>query len=290
MNKKLTNNLIKSIFLVLMLVIVALSFCGCAQVRVMTITNEDNTIDEMVTITIVPETLNEAGYSPQQIIELKNDIMIKSQAQAQVMKDDLNEKIFKDLLLTFDNETREVLNSFKDGISVVKSDWRDNTYAIGIRFKNIDVYKYYYDIKENAKTEMQEEEHFFYNKVYYYASTMYVKHQDLYNKVNAYYSSQYPGLINSESNELLYTYKTDLRRQHSDADYITYESGEYYHTWIVDPNNLDEPIMLYYNIANPENWIIVSLLITLGVTILLAVGIFGFKLIKKDNKKEEQEM
>jgi len=101
---------------------------------------------------------------------------------------------------------------------------------------------------------------------------------------------QYPDLINSETNELLYTYKTDLRRQHSDADYITKQDGYYYHTWVVDPNNLDEPIMLYYNIANSENWIIVSLLATLGLTIVLSGVGLGIYFIKKRNKNEEQEM
>ena len=82
------------------------------------------------------------------------------------MKDELNEKIFNDLLLTTDDETISTLNDFKDGISIIKSDWKDNTYAIGIRFKNIDVYKYYYGISENTNVEIQTEEHFFYNKVY----------------------------------------------------------------------------------------------------------------------------
>jgi len=282
MKIKIIKNSIRTLLVILMLFVVALTFSACAQVRVMTITNDDDTIDELVSVTIVPEEVLNAGYN---LTELKLDIETKSKAQAQTMKDKLNNKIFKDLLLVNDEESVKVLNSFKDGISVVKSDWKDNTYAIGIRFKNIDVYKYYYGISENTNVEMQTEEHFFYNKVYYYASTMYVKHHDLYDSVNDYYSAHYPQLINSETNELLYTYKTDLRRQHSDADYITKQDGEYYHTWVVDPNNLEEPIMLYYNIANPENYIIVSICITLAVTIVLAT--IGIVLNLTKNKKED---
>ena len=114
---------------------------------------------------------------------------------------------------------------------------------------------------------------------------MYVRHHNLYDKVNAYYSTQYPELIANENNELLYTYKTDLRRQHSDADYITKQDGEYYHTWVVDPNNIEEPIMLYYNVANPENWIIISVGITLIATVvLLVVGL----IVYFTNSKKEQ--
>ena len=277
-NKKIIN----SILCVMLLLFVTLTFSACAQVRVMTITNDDDTIDELVAISLDENAVVGAGYD---VNELKLDISTKSQAQAQTMADKLNQKIYADLNLVRDEESRNVLNNFINGITVVKSDWTENTYVIGIRFKNIDVYKYYYGITESTKNEMQTEEHFFYNKYYYYASTMYVKHHDLYDSVNSYYSAQYPGLINSESNELLYTYKTDLRRQHSDADYITKQDGEYYHTWVVDPNNINEPIILYYNIANPENWIILSLLITLGVAIILiSIGI-----VLNLNKKKKED-
>ncbi len=274
-----SKKLIKLIIVLLLLMFVTITFSACAQVRVMTITNDDNSIDELVTVTIVPEEIISAGYN---VTDLKTNISEKSQAEAKDMKDKLNLKISLDLLTTNDKETIEILNSFKDGIEVVKSDWKDNTYAIGIRFKNIDVYRYYYGISENVKVETQVEEHFWYDKIYYYSSTMYVKHHDLYDAVNSYYSVKYPKLINSESNELLYSYKTDLRRQHSDADYITYEGGEYYHTWIVDPENVDKPIMLYYNVANPENYIIVGLCVSLGVTVILTIVAIILKYIKKE--------
>lgn len=275
---------IKSLFVILMLMVVALTFSACAQVRVMTITNADDTIDELVTVTIIPEEVLNAGYN---VSELKLDIETKSKAQAQTMRENLNQKIFQDLIKVGNNEeTIKILNGFKNGIDVIKSDWNNNTYAIGIRFKNIDVYKYYYNISDNVETETYTEEHFFYDKVYYYASTMYVKHHDLYNKVNTYYSAQYPELINSESNELLYTYKTDLRRQHSDADYITKQNGEYYHTWVVDPQNLDKPIMLYYNIANAENWILISICITLGITVVLGAVAVAINISKKKNNSK----
>ena len=269
----------------MLLIIVTLTFSACAQVRVMTITNEDNTIDELVSVSIDSQFIHNSGYN---VEELKIDIETKSQAQAQTMVDKLNQKIFDDLFLVFDEETRITLNGFRDGISVIKSEWKNNTYAIGIRFKNIDVYRYYYAIKENVQPEIFTEKHFFYNKMYYYANTMYVKHHELFDLVNNYYSTQYPELIESESNELLYTYKTDLRRQHSDADYITKQDGEYYHTWVVDKNNLDEPIMLYYNVANPNNFIFVGFGVTAGVTIvLLLIGLIINKTKNKEKKEDE---
>lgn len=284
---KMKNKIIKLSF-VFMLLISATTFSACAQVRAMTITNQDDTIDELVSVSLDQVAIVDAGYN---ITSVKNDIETNSLSIAEDMKNELNLRVAKDML-TATTETKKILLDFKDGISVVKSSWENNTYVIGIRFKNIDIYKYYYDITDNQKVEMQREEHFFYDKVYYYASTMYVKHNALYNSCYNYFSAKYPNLIESETNELLYSYKTDLRRQHSDADYITYNNGEYYHTWVVDSDNLDEPIMLYYNIANPENYIIISLGITFGLAIVLGevAGIIKIVQINKNkNIKEETD-
>lgn len=286
MKKRVLKKSFQLLCLMLMLVFVALGFCGCAQVRVMTIRNDDGTIDEIVSITLKPEEIILAGYDVEQI---KNDIMIKSRVSAESFNNDLNSKILNDLLRVANQESVDILNSFKNGIDVVKSDWEDNSYSIGIRFKNLDVYKYYYNIKENTKIETKREEHFFYDKVYYYANTMYVKHHALYDSVNNYYSSQYPELISTQEPELLYTYKTDLRRQRSDADFIVKQNGAYYHTWIVDRNNINQPIMLYYNIANSGNWILICFIITFVATSVIATIVVLKEYIKKKNKLIEKK-
>lgn len=282
--EKLKNNyLIKLICVVVLFLFITITFSACAQVRVMTITNEDNSIDELVSISLNQEEVVKGGYN---LGLLKLDIESNSKLQANKMIDKLNLKISNDLKKVSDQESIKILNSFVDGISLVSSKWENNVYVVGVRFLNIDVYKYYYDIDDEVKTKTYLDEHFFYNKVYYYANTMYVKHNDLYAFMNSYYSVQYPTLIDSENNELLYTYKTEQRRQHSDADYITKQDGMYYHTWVVDKNNLDEPIMLYYNVANSGNWIFVSLCTSLGLTIvMLLIGISVSKL--KHKKKHE---
>lgn len=272
------------ILFIMSLFCVTFIFSACAQVRVMTITNTDNTIDEFVTVTLDQKAVNESGYDFE---DVKLDIKTTSTTAAESMVEKLNKKINVDMLLA-NNDTKKILTEFYDGVSVVSSEWNSNVFAIGIRFKNIDVYKYYYNIQENTKTEMKTEEHFFYDKVYYYGNTMYVKHHDLYDSVNDYYSSKYPTLINSDTNELLYTYKTELRRQHSDADYITKQDGEYYHTWVVNKDSISEPIMLYYNVANPESYIIIAIgVAVLSTATLLGIGaLISFVKSKKEKNDE----
>jgi len=265
---------------VLLFVFVTVIFSACAQVRVMTVTNEDNTIDELVSISLNEEEVKNAGYSFE---ILKLDIESNSKAQANKMISKLNQKISNDLRVIKDEESVEILNSYINGISIVGSKWENDTFVVGVRFKSIDIYRYYYEIPSKVETKTYVEEHFFYNKIYYYGSTMYVKHNELYSLINNYYSVQYPTLIDSENNELLYTYKTAQRRQHSDADYITKRDGEYYHTWVVDKNNLDDPIMLYYNVANSGNWILLILCLTFAITIILLLIAI---VISKNRKKK----
>ena len=112
---------------------------------------------------------------------------------------------------------------------------------------------------------------------------MYLKHRELYDSLKDKYENKYPNLINHADAELTYTYCADLRRQHSDADYIEKIDGKYYHTWIVDKDNLDQQVMFYYNVANTYNWIIVSVLITLFITVVLCINAI---IIKNKNKNK----
>lgn len=264
----MTKQLFKPLCFILMLIILAFTFSACASVRATTITNEDKTIDELVTIELDEVELVRAGYS---VVLLKEDIKTRSLVEAENVCKELNVKIEQHMLLDITDETKEILNSYKNGLSVVYADWQNNSFTIGIRFSSIDVYRYYYNITEDQQIQYYMEEHFFYNKIYYYASTKYVAYNELYNRMNEIYSMSYPDLINSESNELTYTYITESRREHSDADFVNKIDNKYYHTWIIDPKNVDKPVIIYYNVANTGNCILVCLAGTLVLTVILVL-------------------
>ncbi len=266
----------------LMLLVVVFSLSACSSIRAMTVSNEDGTIDELVYVTLNREEIENAGYT---IEDIKNRISTSSLNEAKQLAYNLNLKISYDIANTLDSETIKILNSFINGIDVVGNKWEDDTYVIGIRFKNVDVYRYYYGITNNTTIKTYSEKHFFYNKVYYYGLSMYVDYSDLYDKLNAYYSTYYPNLVNSENNELLYTYITDLRREHSDADFISKIDGKYYHTWIIDKNDLNHELVLYYNVANKAN----CMLVLVGIGILISGILFfiAYFINRKKNKKLE---
>jgi len=271
---------IKQVLLIFMLLIMSVCFCACGEINSSIITNSDGSVEEIVVVLLDAEEIEKTKVD---INSLRSEIEYDAKAQAQAMKDRLNYKIQFDLLRTIDKETINILTSYLDGITIKESKaWNEtNSYGISVKFKNIDVYKYYYNISEDSNVTMYEEKHFFYNKVYWYGNTMYLKHKELYETLKTKYETKYPSLINYENVELTYTYEADLHRLHSDADRIESYNGKYYHTWIVDEENVDQKIMFYYNIANTYNWIIVSLCATLCVTIIFSI----IAIILKINKK-----
>ena len=276
---------LRKILMICLLVVVTISFCACSSVRTMTVTNTDGTIDELVYISLDTQAIIDAGYDNLDIESMQTDITTTAMREASNIVDNFKQSI-DDLLafnFTMDFKTRTDLLNIRDGLEVVTSSWQDNTYVIGLRFNDINVYRYYYNITEEAEVQPTNEEHFLYTKVIYSGLNMYVNYSDLYLKLNQEFSAKYPEFIENE-NELLYTYVTESRREHSDADYVTYMDGKYYHTWVVDSENIAEPITLYYNIANRGNCI----LLCIGISILVCGVLLIIGLIVDKHKKKKQ--
>ena len=276
---------LRKILMICLLVVVTISFCACSSVRTMTVTNTDGTIDELVYISLDTQAIIDAGYDNLDIESMQTDITTTAMREASNIVDNFKQSI-DDLLafnFTMDFKTRTDLLNIRDGLEVVTSSWQDNTYVIGLRFNDINVYRYYYNITEEAEVQPTNEEHFLYTKVIYSGLNMYVNYSDLYLRLNQEFSAKYPEFIENE-NELLYTYVTESRREHSDADFITKLDGNYYHTWIVDGNNLGEEITLYYNIANRGNCI----LLCIGISILVCGVLLIIGLIVDKHKKKKQ--
>lgn len=283
----MVQKLTKPIFLILMLLIMVLTFSACASVRAQVITNADNTIDEIVTIKLDGEQILNAGKS---IKEVQDYIYTLAYSKADAMCDRLEEKINNDLFIGVTEETAKILISYRNGMQVVKADWQNNEFSIGVRFASPEIYAYYYGITENNnKPTYYKEEHFLYTKIYFYANTMYTKHHALYESVKFQFSLDMPELVAVDKCELLYTYVTDSRREHSDADFIQKIGNEYYHTWIVEDVDNDI-IMIYYNVANSGIYIIICIAIVLIITLILLVVGLIITINKNKNLKNTENI
>ena len=257
-------NILKKGIIVLLLLVVVISFSACSSVRSMTVENENGTIDELVYVSLNTQEILNQGHTYTDIIEMKKDITETSEEKA--------EKLISNFRIRL-----KVLPFTNVGVNVVKSSWENDTYAIGLRFDNINIYQLYYGIDPNDTAEPIKTEEFLYTKHEFKRYTKYYVYQSLYQELESYYQTKYPEFVSNENNEILYTYISDTPRLHSDADYVTKQNDKYYHTWKVDSNNLDDTITMYYKIANRGNWIILCIIITLLFTSILLIIYFNHK-------------
>lgn len=278
------------ITMVMSLCVISLCFTGCAVVNAGTIINLDGSIDEVVAVSLNLEALAEQNYTEQQIEALKTDISRTAKQEAESIKQKFLLDIEWNIVNTTDADTIQTLTEYKSGLNIIYDTWEENTYRIGLKFKDRDVYRYHYQIPENSNVKMHTEKHFLHTKVYYYSLTMYAKHQALYSELNAEFSLKYPKFINNENNQLIFTYVTEFHREHSNAQFISQGSdGNYYHSWVVDPEDVTKPIMIYYNVANTEVWIALCVAVALiACGIFLIVGVILQK-TRKESKANQTD-
>ena len=269
----------KKILLIYLLCLVSLFMAGCAQVNSMIVENGDGSIDERVYISLNVEDVISSGVD---ISSLKLEIREVAKNEADGFRLRLNQKIYQDLNKDIDENTKSVLREYIDGVDTIIEEWTDNRLMIGIRFASVAVYKYFYNITGDNKADNKIESSFFYDKISSQSYTLYARHFELTNRLTGYFEIKYPEFV-EEQPELMYTYITDMHRQHSDADYIYQVNGEYYHTWIVDSEDMQ--IEFYYNIANRTNWIFVCVGMTLIVGLVITVSAIVVSVFKKKKQK-----
>ena len=138
---------INKTLMMFILIVVTICFSACSSVRAMTVTNDDGSIDELVYISLDDQALSDAGYDNVDIENLQTDITTTAMREANAIVQNFKNRIDNQLLFTTDFQTRTALIAIRDGLQVVGSGWQNNTYVIGLRFQNSDVYRYYYNIR-----------------------------------------------------------------------------------------------------------------------------------------------
>ena len=261
--KKFARSLIMSV----VLLIVAICFSACSTTQLVTVYNSDNTIDEIVGLTLEREDIENAGVNYD---EFKQYITT-------LIDNELNLQILE---YNFQNGFEA-----SDHISKISVSWEEDSCTFGLRFKSVAIYRNFYGITESNVTVWQTEEHFFYTKYYQTGSSILgsPKIGAIYERVRGQIEQDYPTLTNL-NNTILYSYISDSRREHSDADYVAYINGNYYHTWEIDTNNLAEPITIYYTLANRGAVILVC--IGVGLIVFAIIGIIAIVNYKKHKNKK----
>ncbi len=258
------KNKILRAFVCLALFVAMFCFSACSSVDSTTKINADGSVDEIVSVQIDDNDLISQGYSTDDIFNFKTDVKTIGSQTCQSICNDFNTRVQVDMLSTTDQEQLNFLSSCLNGITpIVDNSNSTSSYEFGIRFKNANVYRYYYNITQNQSPKYKTEKHFLYTKCYYYGLTMYADYTSLYSQVKTRLAALHPEIVANNKANLTFTYETDLRREHSDADYVTQQNGNYYHVWKVDEGELEKPIMIYYNIANSGNCILICIIVTI---------------------------
>ena len=104
------------------------------------------------------------------------------------------------------------------------------------------------------------------------------------NNILEYFTNKFGEYGFTEDNvKYVYSYGTNYRRLHSDADEINYVNGIYMHTWQLADKN--EEITLYRLIPNTTNWYIIALCVGVGTVFTLTfVSIIKKKKATKANQ------
>ena len=267
------KNFCLKIICCLLMLIVAICFCACAQVNASTIFNDDGSIDELATITLDRQKFIDAGYDYNNYLELQEYIASTASEKVNEIISNFNAKVMLDIK----NQAnwRKLSKTKNTGV------WVGDSFKIGLHFEDYRAYKFYYGITDETSSEPTIEKHFFYDKVISKGYTMYASYnslyQQLYNEFHDYFSVFCPELLN-EKCELTYTYILDYRREKI--------GGKYYHTWKLAEGETDKVITIYYNLANRSHCILACILIGLAVCAILLL--IGFAITKVKAKKKKQ--
>ncbi len=270
------------IFSIIMLLLVAICFSACGSINVMTIVNDKGNVIQLVSVSLDEQAAMQAGYD---LLELKNDIYLTGQREVENILNNLKANLTVRLHNSRNEDEQLKITSalLSEYFDIYKGEWKDNVFSIGLQFYDMDIYKTVYNIDDSTTQEFKRNSYFLYDKVYITSTMLYYGSTEFYNKIFNEFNSKYPNLINEDSGQLLYTIETDLRREHSDANYVNKIGNKYYHTWVVEKDNLDKEITLYYNVANAGNCILICVGISLLTCLIL---ILICKIINKKKKKQ----
>ena len=267
---KIKNLSLKMLFVVLLFAI-TICFSACAEIRSLTVTNKDGSIEEIVYISLDGKQLAEAN---QDILQLQAQIKTDCQNVATIIMGKFLNRIEVD-------QAEKYATSFD---VLISKNWVDDCFSIRLKFENRQVYNYYYGIDEQSTTEPTSEHHFLYDKVAICKEIglLGFNENSLVGNLREYFAENYAEQVLDFSNcKFVYSVEADSRREHSNADFVSKVDGKYYHSWQLDLNGQTRKIELYYNLANRANCVLLCVLIGLGVSgVLLVVGIVAAKINK----------
>lgn len=259
----------KKIFCLILLCSLIL-FTGCASVEYQRVVSSDGTILDAVSVKLDKEKITNAGFdfdSAKNGVKNKmNNYLLQIVNAFQTRSDNLT------LIEKF-----AVMNNLS--YSVLE---QDDYIIAGIKFKNYNAFKYFYGLHlvEDSDDDTKVVEEFLVNKYITTGKTIYSSDDAQYitNDFLAYFDNKFT----LDDAELSYVFGTSSDKLYSDATNHFSLSGINFHQWIID--DVNQEINTYTLKANPINWY----LLALALTLVLIIVLYIVSLFSKIKKKEEK--
>lgn len=263
-----------------MLIAVSIVFAGCSDVNYLSGKDVDGNIVEQVSASIDESlfTSDELFIKKSQILHIANDTINEK-------LNDYNNKL--NLLIVEahamgETETELKYRQLLKEVTISKPTWDGNTFYVNASFQSESAYLIFYGLTERNFKEKYTTEKWLYNTIHFKGSLGYYQNYGLYNSLKTDLQPVFPE-FSSDDATLTYSYLTQSRRYHSNADTKIHTQDGYLHTWKVD--DINQEIEFTLKIANRQNWYILAILIGLTFTLILSIIALIVVLIKHRKNK-----
>lgn len=275
----------RSIFLILA-VLCCFVLTGCAKIDY-TYLNNGSQLTQIFSVELDSETLTENGINP---LDVKTIVNKKILDHFTIYEASFINNVNA---LMLDKEISvELANNLKEKAVVVEGPvWLNNVVSVQITFNSVsdgeqtlnyqNIYNLYYTFELYPEIEENEIE---------YEGLLRRLSETEYSIFNSNIAQTYRNEIESSLTEsginldkepkFSYTYGTQYRRVHSDADKISYDGEYYLHSWNLD--SAEEKITLYRLYANQWIWYVIAI----GVTVITVVVLIIVNAVKKKKSKQ----
>jgi len=280
----------KNLMLICLMFIFIFSFTGCKTTKAQATPNiTDADVIEVVQLDL---DLNKIiGTDNTGVANVKNEIRAIAKLICDEMNTKLNNKINTQLLdENTTEETKKVLLGYRNGMKFSDLNFKlDGTvvrYEFCVKYKDVNLYKYYYNEKGEESHTVDLSGNFFYNKIRIVGDETSLTHREFSEKCEVGLKLYFYNIIKEYKDYMVFNLHASKRRLKSNSDFQEkISTGNYLHTWIIGENAEDE-VQYYYNIANRQNWIMLSI----GVTLVIGVILFVISInIKENNKQKTNE-
>lgn len=277
----------KNLMLICLIFISIFSFTGCKTTKAQATPNiTDADVIEVIQLDL---DLNKiTGTDNTGVSNVKNEIRMVAKIICDEMNAKLNNKINMQLLSeNTTEETENVLLSYRNGIKFsdlnFKLDGSVVRYEFCVKYKDVNLYKYYYDEKGEESQTVDLGGNFFYNKVRIVGDETSLKHREFSEKCEIGLKIYFDNIIKDYKDYMVFNLHATKHRLKSNSDFQEKISMDnYLHTWIIKEDAENE-VEYYYNIANRQNWIVLSI----GITLVIGVILFVISINIKENKKQK---